>query len=153
MSEVAIVRTYTLKPGDIQRKWYIVDAEGQNLGRLASKIAAILRGKHKPSFTPWMDNGDFVIVVNAGKVAVSGNRATDKFYYTFSGYLGGMKTISLRDQLTKHPDRVLMSAIKGMLPHNKLGRQLFKKMKVYAGAEHPHAAQQPEAYSFSDSSK
>ena len=138
------MRTYTLKPGDIQRKWYIVDAEGQNLGRLASKIAAILRGKHKPSFTPWMDNGDFVIVVNAGKVAVSGNRATDKFYYTFSGYLGGMKAISLRDQLTKHPDRVLMSAIKGMLPHNRLGRQMVKKLKVYAGVEHPHMAQQPE---------
>lgn len=138
------MRTYTLKPGDIQRKWYIVDAEGQNLGRLASKIAAILRGKHKPSFTPWMDNGDFVIVVNADKVAVSGNRETDKFYYTFSGYLGGMKAISLRDQLTKHPDRVLMSAIKGMLPHNRLGRQMVKKLKVYAGVEHPHMAQQPE---------
>lgn len=138
------MRTYTLKPGDIQRKWYIVDAEGQNLGRLASKIAAILRGKHKPSFTPWMDNGDFVIIVNAGKVAVSGNRAADKFYYTFSGYLGGMKTISLRDQLTKHPDRVLMSAIKGMLPHNRLGRQMVKKLKVYSGVEHPHMAQQPE---------
>lgn len=138
------MRTYTLKPGDIQRKWYIVDAEGQNLGRLASKIAAILRGKHKPSFTPWMDNGDFVIVVNAGKVAVSGNRATDKFYYTFSGYLGGMKTISLRDQLVKHPDRVLTSAIKGMLPHNRLGRQMVKKLKVYSGVEHPHMAQQPE---------
>ena len=138
------MRTYTLKPGDIQRKWYIVDAEGQNLGRLASKIAAILRGKHKPSFTPWMDNGDFVIVVNAGKVAVSGNREADKFYYTFSGYLGGMKTISLRDQLTKHPDRVLMSAIKGMLPHNRLGRQMVKKLKVYSGVEHPHMAQQPE---------
>ena len=138
------MRTYTLKPGDIQRKWYIVDAEGQNLGRLASKIAAILRGKHKPSFTPWMDNGDFVIVVNADKVAVSGNRETDKFYYTFSGYLGGMKAISLRDQLTKHPDRVLMSAIKGMLPHNRLGRQMVKKLKVYSGVEHPHMAQQPE---------
>jgi large subunit ribosomal protein L13 len=138
------VRTYTLKPSDIQRKWYLVDAQGQNLGRLSSKIAAVLRGKHKASFTPWMDNGDFVIIVNAEKIEVSGNRASDKFYYNFSGYAGGMKSISLRDQLVKHPERVLFTAIKGMLPHNRLGRQMVKKLKVYAGTEHPHAAQQPE---------
>ena len=138
------MRTYTLKPGDIQRKWFIVDAEGQTLGRLASKVAAILRGKHKASFTPWMDNGDFVIIINAEKIESTGNRTSDKFYYTFSGYLGGMKAISLRDQLVKHPDRVLYAAIKGMLPHNRLGRQMVKKLKIYAGLEHPHTAQQPE---------
>ncbi len=138
------MRTYTLKSSDIQRKWYIVDAEGQNLGRLSSKVAAVLRGKHKANFTPWMDNGDFVIIVNADKIQVTGNRATDKRYYTFSGYIGGDKSVSLRDQLLKHPERVLMASIKGMLPHNRLGRQMIKKLKVYAGLDHPHMAQQPE---------
>ena len=142
------MRTYTLKPDDIQRKWYIVDAEGQTLGRLASHVAAILRGKHKPTFTPWMDNGDFVVIVNAEKIHVSGNRAADKFYYSYSGYLGGLKSISLRDQLGKHPERVLTAAIRGMLPHNRLGRQMAKKLKVYAGIEHPHLAQQPEKLEF-----
>ena len=138
------MRTYTLKPNEIQRKWFIVDADGQTLGRIASQVAAVLRGKHKPTFTPWMDNGDFVIIINADKVRVSGNRATDKFYYSYSGYLGGLKSISLRDQLIQHPERVLTAAIKGMLPHNRLGRQMAKKLKVFAGTEHPHMAQQPE---------
>ena len=138
------MRTYTLKPGDIQRKWYIVDAEGQNLGRLASKIAAILRGKHKPSFTPWMDNGDFVIVVNAERVVVTGKKLDDKLYKHHSGYPGGIKVISLRQQLVKHPERVITSAVWGMIPHSKFGRSLIKRLKVYAGPEHPHGAQNPK---------
>ena len=136
-------KTYVAKQSDIKREWLIVDADGQNLGRLASKVAAILRGKHKPIFTPGLDTGDFVIVVNAAKVTVTGNKLDEKFYYTLSGYPGGLRSISLRDQLTKHPDRVITHAVWGMLPHNKLGRAMLKKLKVYGGAEHPHAAQTP----------
>jgi len=136
-------KTYVAKQGDIKREWLVVDADGQNLGRLASKVAAILRGKHKPIFTPGLDTGDFVIVVNAAKVAVTGNKLDEKFYYTLSGYPGGLRSISLRDQLAKHPDRVITHAVWGMLPHNKLGRAMLKKLKVYGGAEHPHAAQMP----------
>jgi large subunit ribosomal protein L13 len=138
------VRTYTAKKETIEREWFVVDAEGKTLGRLATQIASILRGKHKPSFTPWLDCGDFVIVVNADKVKVTGNRMDEKVYYRYSGYPGGLKEISLRDQLSRHPQRVLKSAVKGMLPHNALGRKMFKKLKVYAGAEHPHAAQKPK---------
>ena len=138
------MRTYALKESEITRDWFVVDAAGQNLGRLSSKIAAVLRGKHKPTFTPWMDNGDFVIVVNADKIEVSGTRETSKMYYRYSGYPGGLKSVTLRDQRAKHPERILKASIKGMLPHNRLGRQMFKKLKVYAGAEHPHGAQQPK---------
>ena len=142
------VKTYSLKESDITREWYVVDAAGQNLGRLSSQVAAVLRGKHKPTFTPWMDNGDHVIVLNADKIAVTGNREDAKMYYHFSGYAGGMKSINLRGQLAVHPERVLIAAIKGMLPHNRLGRQMFKKLKVYAGPEHPHEAQQPKKLEF-----
>ena|ERR1051325_7815238 len=136
-------KTYVAKEGDIKREWLVVDAAGQSLGRLASKVAAILRGKHKPIFTPGLDTGDFVIVVNAQKVTVTGKKLDEKFYYTLSGYPGGIRSISLRDQLAKHPDRVITHAVWGMLPHNKLGRAMLKKLKVYGGAEHPHAAQTP----------
>jgi large subunit ribosomal protein L13 len=139
-----IVKTYSIKEKELQHDWYVVDAAGQNLGRLSSKVAAILRGKHKPSFTPWMDTGDFVIVVNADKIEVTGRRLDAKKYYSFSGYPGGLKSITLRSQLDKHPERVLIASIKGMLPHNRLGRQMFKKLKVYASPDHPHAAQQPK---------
>lgn len=136
-------KTFVTKEADITRDWYIVDAAGQSLGRLASKIAAVLRGKHKPIFTPGLDTGDFVVVINAEQVTVTGNKLTEKFYYRYSGYPGGMTAISLRDQLAKHPDRVLEHAVWGMLPHNRLGRAMLKKLKVYGGAEHPHAAQKP----------
>jgi len=136
-------KTYVAKQSDIKHEWLVVDAAGQNLGRLASKIAAILRGKHKPIFTPGLDTGDFVIVVNAEKITVTGKKLDEKFYYTLSGYPGGLRSISLRDQLAKHPDRVITRAVWGMLPHNKLGRAMLKKLKVYGGAEHPHAAQTP----------
>jgi large subunit ribosomal protein L13 len=136
-------KTYVTKLDDIQRQWFVIDATGQSLGRLATRIATILRGKHKPIFTPGLDTGDFVIVVNAEKVTVTGNKATEKFYYRYSGYPGGMTATSLRDQLAKHPDRVLGHAVWGMLPHNKLGKAMLKKLKVYAGPDHPHQAQSP----------
>ena len=136
-------KTFVTKEADITRDWFIVDAAGQSLGRLASKIAAVLRGKHKPTFTPGLDTGDFVIVINAEQVTVTGNKRTEKFYYRYSGYPGGMNAISLRDQLAKHPERVLEHAVWGMLPHNRLGRAMLKKLKVYGGAEHPHEAQKP----------
>jgi large subunit ribosomal protein L13 len=138
-------KTYVTKADDIQRDWFVVDAQSQSLGRLASKIAAILRGKHKPIFTPGLDTGDFVIVLNAGKVTVTGNKLTEKFYYRYSGYPGGLSAISLRDQLAQHPERVIEHAVWGMLPHNKLGRAMLKKLKVYAGPQHPHQAQNPSA--------
>ena len=136
-------KTYNAKPGEIARDWYVVDAEGQTLGRLATRIADTLRGKGKPAYTPHVDTGDFVVVVNAEKVTVTGNKLTEKFYYRYSGYPGGMTAISLRDQLAKHPDRVIEHAVWGMLPHNKLGRAMLKKLKVYRGPAHPHAAQHP----------
>jgi len=138
------VKTYNTTKEEIQREWFVVDADGQTLGRLASRVAAILRGKHKPTFTPWLDCGDFVIIVNAEKIKVTGNRMADKVYYRHSGYIGGLKSITLSDQLRKHPHRVLGLAVRGMLPNNRLGRKMFKKLKVYAGGEHPHAAQQPK---------
>jgi large subunit ribosomal protein L13 len=138
------VRTYTAKKEEIEREWYVVDAEGQTLGRLASRIAPIIRGKHKPTFTPHLDCGDFVIVINAEKVRVTGQKLDQKFYHHYSGYPGGLKSISLRDQLASHPERVLQAAIRGMLPKNKLGRRMIKKLKVYAGGSHPHQAQQPK---------
>ena len=138
------MRTFTAKKEEIERDWYVVDAEGQTLGRLASRIAPIIRGKHKPIYTPHLDCGDFVIVINAEKVRVTGRKLDQKLYHRHSGYPGGLKSISLRDQLDKHPERVLQAAIKGMLPKNKLGRQMIKKLKVYAGDSHPHQAQQPK---------
>lgn len=138
------MRTFTAKKAEIEREWYLVDAEGQTLGRLASAIAPILKGKHKPIYTPHLDCGDYVIVINADKVRVTGRKLDQKFYYHHSGYPGGLTSISLRDQLTKHPERVLQAAVRGMLPKNKLGRQMFKKLKVYADDSHPHQAQQPK---------
>lgn len=138
------MRTYAVKESELKHDWFVVDAAGQNLGRLSSQVAAILRGKHKPMFSPHLDTGDFVIIVNADKVEVTGKRLDDKLYYHFSGYPGGLKKTTLRTQLATHPERVLADAIKGMLPHNRLGRKMFKKLKVYAGPDHPHAAQQPK---------
>ena len=137
------MKTFVTKPADVERTWFVVDAEGQTLGRLASRVAAILRGKHKPVFTPGVDCGDFVIIVNAGKIKVTGRRVDQKIYYRHSGYHGGLTAISLRDQLELHPTRPLAAAVRGMLPKNPLGRQQFGKLKIYAGAEHPHQAQQP----------
>jgi large subunit ribosomal protein L13 len=138
------VRTFTAKTAEIEREWYVVDAEGQTLGRLASRIAPIIKGKHKPIYTPHLDCGDYVIIINADKVRVTGQKMEQKFYYRHSGYPGGIKKISLRDQLARYPERVLQSAVKGMLPKNKLGRRMIKKLKVYAGDSHPHEAQQPK---------
>ncbi len=140
-----LVKTYTPKPQDIEHKWWIVDAEGQTLGRLASKIAPILRGKHKPSFAPNLDVGDFVIVINCDKIAVTGNKLDEKMYYHHSGYPGGLSEINLSDNLRRFPDRPLREAVKGMLPKNALGRKMLSKLKLYTGSEHPHAAQKPTA--------
>jgi large subunit ribosomal protein L13 len=139
-----VEKTYYPKAGDITQEWYLVDANDQNLGRLAARIASVLLGKHKPNFTPGVDTGSHVVVVNAERVQVTGNKMVEKKYYRHSQYPGGLKTISLRDQLDKHPDRVLQSAVWGMLPHNKYGRQVIKKLKVYAGPDHPHQAQNPK---------
>lgn len=131
-------------PQNVERKWFVVDAEGKTVGRLASQVAAILRGKHKPTFTPHTDCGDFVIIVNAEKVHFTGKKLTDKVYKRFSLYPGGLKETTAGAMLQRTPGRVLELAIKGMLPHNRLGRQMFRKLKVYTGPEHPHAAQMPE---------
>jgi large subunit ribosomal protein L13 len=138
------MKTYAMKAGEIERKWYVVDATGKTLGRLATQIARILRGKHKPGFTPYLDNGDYVIVIHADKIQVTGRKLDTKYYYRYSGHLGGLKSVVLREQLKKHPDRVIVSAVRGMLPKNRLGRAMIKKLKVYAGDTHPHQAQQPE---------
>lgn len=138
------MKTYTVGAKDIERGWYLVNAEGKTLGRLASEIAKVLRGKHKPIYTPHLDCGDYVIVVNADKVRVTGRKLDQKMYYRHSGYPGGIKSISLRNQLQKHPERVLQAAVRGMLPKNRLGRKMLKKLKVYAGDSHPHQAQQPK---------
>lgn len=139
------MKTYTVRKGDIKREWYVVDAQGKTLGRLASEIAKILLGKHKPVYVPHLDCGDYVIVVNAEKVRVTGKKLDQKFYYRHSRYPGGLKSINLRGQLQKHPTRVLEAAVRGMLPKNRLGRAMIKKLKVYAGDSHPHQAQQPKA--------
>ena len=138
------MKTYNAKPGEIQRDWLLVDAEGQTLGRLATQIADRLRGKTKPQYTPHVDTGDFVVVVNAEKIAVTGKKLDEKMYYRHSGYPGGLKERSLRDQLERQPTEVIRKAVKGMLPRNRLGRQQLTKLKIYAGPEHPHAAQKPE---------
>jgi large subunit ribosomal protein L13 len=143
-----VQKTYYPKPGDISRDWYLVDAEGENLGRLASRIARVLLGKDKPEYTPGVDMGDFVVVVNAEKITVTGKRLDQKMYYRHSGYPGNLKQISLRELLAKNPERVLHAAVWGMIPHHRLGRKIIKKLKVYAGPDHPHQAQQPQPLSF-----
>ena len=137
--------TYMAKPADIERKWHIVDASGKILGRLASEVASILRGKHKPTFTPHMDTGDFVIIINAAKIELTGKKLTDKLYYRHSGYPGGLKSMTAGQLRTKFPERMIELAVKGMLPKGPLGRQQFKKLKVYADDKHKHNAQAPVA--------
>jgi large subunit ribosomal protein L13 len=139
------VKTFSAKPHEIERKWFVVDAQGRTLGRLATQVATVLRGKHKPIYTPHVDCGDYVIVVNADKVHVTGQKLDDKIYYRHSNYPGGLKQVTLRRQLQTHPERVIEAAVRGMLPKNRLGRKMFKKLKVYAGPDHPHQAQQPES--------
>jgi large subunit ribosomal protein L13 len=141
--EFVRVKTYAVKAGEIKRQWYVVDAEGQTLGRLATKIATILRGKGKTIFSPHIDTGDYVVVVNADKIAVTGQKMGQKFYYRYSGFRSGLSSTSLEKMLATHPTRVVEHAVKGMLPRNKLGRETYKKLHVYAGPDHPHAAQQP----------
>lgn len=138
------MKTYQAKPGEVERKWYIVDAKGKTLGRLASRVAAVLRGKHKPQFTPHVDTGDFVIVVNAEKVRLSGKKLDQKIYYRHSRYPGGLRAFTARQMLESRPEKVIERAVWGMLPHHSLGRRQMRKLKVYAGPEHPHAAQKPE---------
>ncbi len=140
------MRTYSPKPGEITRRWHVIDATDVVLGRLASHAAQLLRGKHKPIFAPHMDTGDFVIIVNASKVALTGNKRAQKVAYRHSGYPGGLKRTGYEELLTTRPDRAVEIAIRGMLPKNKLGRKMLKKLKVYAGPDHPHAAQQPEPF-------
>ena len=137
------MKTYLAPVNEIEKKWYVVDAENKVLGRLASEIASRLRGKHKPTFSPFMDNGDFIVVTNAEKVQLTGNKLNDKKYYRHTGYIGGIKETSAKELLVKHPTDLITKAVKGMLPKNKLGRAQFKKLKVYAGKDHPHAAQGP----------
>jgi len=139
-----VQKTYVPKAGDINQDWILIDANGQNLGRLATQIANILLGKNKPTYTPGVDTGDYVIVVNAERITVTGNKLEDKVYYRHTGYPGGLKQIKLKDQLVQHPERVIRQAVWGMLPHHRLGRKLIKKLKVYAGPEHPHDSQQPK---------
>lgn len=137
------MKTYYAKPGEVKREWVVIDAEDQVLGRVAVKAATILKGKHKPTYTPHVDTGDFVVIINADKIKLTGNKASSKEYYRHSGHPGGLKCESFREAMEKHPTRVIEHAVKGMLPKNTLGRAMFKKLKVYAGPEHPHAAQQP----------
>ncbi len=139
-------QTYMAKASDIQRKWLVIDAEGQTLGRLASEVASILRGKHKPTFTPHVDTGDHVIIINAEKIQLTGNKLEKKVYYRHSGHPGGLKTRTAKEMIETRPEQMLEGAIKGMLPKNTLGRQMFKKLNVYKGSEHPHQAQKPEVY-------
>lgn len=139
------MKTFNAKPETVQRDWYVVDAEGKTLGRLSSEIARRLRGKHKPVYTPHVDTGDYIVVINADKVAVTGKKLEDKMYHRFTGYIGNLKTQSLSQVLDKHPERVIEIAVKGMLPKNPLGREMYRKLKVYAGPNHPHSAQQPQA--------
>lgn len=143
-------KTYYPKPGDISREWYLVDAAGQNLGRLASRIARVLLGKEKVQYTPGVDVGDYVVVVNAEKITVTGKKLDEKMYYRHSGYPGGLKRLTLRQQLQKFPDRVIKSAVWGMLPHNRYGRKIIKKLRIYAGSEHPHQAQNPKPLSLDE---
>lgn len=139
------MKTYSAKPHEVDQKWLLVDAEGQTLGRMATEIATRLRGKHKPEYTAHVDTGDFVVVINADKVKVTGNKAKGKIYHAHSGFPGGLKSLPFEKLLEKAPERVVQLAVKGMLPRSPLGRAMFKKLKVYAGTEHPHGAQQPQA--------
>ena len=138
------MKTYSAKPETVEQEWFIVDAENKTLGRLAAELAHRLRGKHKPEYTPHVDTGDYIIVINAEKVAVTGKKRTDKIYYHHTGYVGNLKSISFAEMIERTPERVIQAAVKGMLPKNPLGRKMFSKLKVYAGATHPHAAQQPK---------
>lgn len=138
--------TFLAKASEVERKWYVIDAEGKTLGRLSTEVASILRGKHKPTFTPNVDTGDHVILINVEKIHLTGKKLTDKIYYRHTMHPGGLKTRTALEMRTNYPERMLELAIKGMLPKNSLGRQIFKKLHVYAGAEHPHVAQQPEVY-------
>ena len=138
------MKTYSAKPHEVDQSWLLVDAEGQTLGRMATVIATRLRGKHKPEYTPHIDTGDFIVVINAEKVHVTGKKATDKIYHGHSGYPGGLKSISFEKLIEKSPEKIIQRAVKGMLPRTALGRAMFKKLKVYAGSEHPHSAQQPQ---------
>lgn len=138
------MKTFSAKSETVQRDWFVVDATGKTLGRLCSEIASRLRGKHKPVFTPHVDTGDYIVVVNAEKVAVTGTKLDNKRYFRFTGYVGNMKSTPLKDLLDKHPERVIEIGVKGMLPKNPLGRAMYRKLKVYKGAEHPHSAQQPQ---------
>jgi large subunit ribosomal protein L13 len=142
------MKSYMATASTIERKWYVVDAEGQTLGRLASEIAKVLRGKNKPTYTPHIDTGDYVVVVNAEKISVTGKKLNQKIYYHHSGYVGGLKETTLKEMLAKHPERVIEYAVKGMLPNGPLGRQMYKKLFVYAGPDHKHAAQKPETLTF-----
>ena len=138
------MKTFTAKPETVKRDWYVVDATGKTLGRLASELGLRLRGKHKAEYTPHVDTGDYIIVLNADKVAVTGNKRTDKVYYRHTGYVGGLKEATFEEMIARHPERVIEIAVKGMLPKGPLGRAMFRKLKVYAGNEHNHAAQQPQ---------
>ena len=138
------MKTVSIRPEDVSRAWYVVDAQDKTLGRLSTEVASRLRGKHKPEFTPHVDTGDYIVVINAEKVRVTGNKSVDKMYYRHSGYPGGIRSLSFRDRQKLHPERIIEDAVRGMLPRNPLGRAMFKKLKVYAGAEHPHSAQQPQ---------
>ena len=142
------MKTFSAKSETVKRDWYLVDATDKTLGRLCTEVARRLRGKHKPEFTPHVDTGDYIVVVNAGKVAVTGNKLDDKTYHRFTGYVGNMKSMSLKDMLARHPERVIEIAVKGMLPKNPLGRAMYRKLKVYGGTEHPHTAQQPQTLEF-----
>ena len=145
-TKATTVRTYTPKPGDVERTWHVIDATDVVLGRLATQVATLLRGKHKPTFAPHVDNGDFVIVINADKVALTGNKREQKLAYRHSGYPGGLRATAIGELLAKKPERVIEKAVRGMLPKSSLARQQLTKLKVYAGAEHPHAAQQPKPF-------
>ena len=142
------MKTFMASPATIERKWYVVDAEGQTLGRLASEVAKVLRGNNKPIYTPHVDCGDYVVIVNADKIVVTGKKLDQKIYYHHSGWVGGLKETTLREMLQKKPEQVVELAVKGMLPKGTLGRQMYTKLHVYAGAEHPHAAQKPEVLTF-----
>ncbi|AFJ43001.1 50S ribosomal protein L13 [Francisella noatunensis] len=140
------MKTFTAKPSDIKRQWLLIDATDKTLGRLATEVAMILRGKNKPEYTPSMDTGDYVVIINAEKIAVTGNKRKDKIYHHHTGYIGGIKSISFEKLIATHPERAIEKAVKGMLPRTPLGRAMYKKLKVYAGENHPHTAQQPQAH-------
>ncbi len=139
------MKTFSAKTESVQRDWFVVDASGKTLGRLCTEVARRLRGKHKPVYTPHVDTGDYIVVINAAQVAVTGRKMSDKIYYRYTGYVGNMKSMPLKDMLAKHPERVIELGVKGMLPKTTLGRAMYRKLKVYSGTDHPHTAQQPQA--------